>query len=213
MIDEAIALMPRALRLALVRHRDQVVRGAVEPLTGEEEAGHLPAASAGTLEESVADAALGLSQSVEGARPFREVAYRFGVLAHYVADAGFPAGVGSEEAGRHYAHFANFCESRRARFPLVFYGNDDPALARDDFHAFAESVIARARGDADLLAKAYGSAGDPPVPSAFDDRSVPFAVASLSYSRTVTDIVRAWLRAWSDAHGDVEGAPYPGTAP
>ena len=46
------------------------------------------------------------------------------------------------------------------------------------------------------------------APSAFDDRSVPFAIGSLSYSRTVTYIVRAWLAAWDGAHGDLGRTPY-----
>ena len=56
--------------------------------------------------------------------------------------------------------------------------------------------------------RAYAAAGDPPHPSAFDDRSVPFAIASLSYSHAITDVARAWLAAWSQAGGDVGRTPY-----
>ena len=58
------------------------------------------------------------------------------------------------------------------------------------------------------LARAYAAAGDPPAAAAFDDRSIPFAVGSLSYSRAVNDIVRAWLTAWRMAGGDTGRTPY-----
>jgi hypothetical protein len=33
-------------------------------------------------------------------------------------------------------------------------------------------------------------------------------VASLQYSRTVTDVARVWLAAWAQAHGDLTRTPY-----
>jgi hypothetical protein len=208
MIDEAVRLMPPSLRLALERHRDDVIRGAIEPLAHEEDASHLAPQNGGTLDGSVARAASELVRSVEGAARFREIAYRFGVLAHYVSDAGFPPGVGAAAIGREYGHFAKFCETRRPRFPLVFYGHDDAALGTGDLAGFARAAIARARKDGEDLARAYAAAGTPPAPAAFDDRSVPFAIASVSYSQTVTDIVQSWLSAWAAANGDTTGAPY-----
>jgi len=66
----------------------------------------------------------------------------------------------------------------------------------------------RARDEDRQLARAYAVAGDPPSPAAFDDRSIPFAIGSLCYSRSVNDVVRVWLRVWQDAGGDVEYTPY-----
>ena len=66
----------------------------------------------------------------------------------------------------------------------------------------------RSRADDADLARAYAAAGDPPAESAFDERSVPFAIGSLAYSRSVTDIVRVWLTAWAEAHGDLGYTPY-----
>jgi hypothetical protein len=210
--DEAVRLMPPSLRLVLERHRQDVIRGAIEPLAHEDDRGHLAPDNDGTLDRSVASAAEDLVRSIDGAQPIRQIAYRFGLLAHFVSDAGFPPGVGAPGIGRRYADFAKFCETRRARFPLVFYGHEDPYLAHGEFAAFARGAIARARVDGEALARAYTDAGTPPAPAAFDDRSVPFAIGSLSYSHSVTDVVRAWLAAWGGAHGDMTGTPY-GKAP
>jgi len=208
MVDEAVRLMPASLRLALEHHRKALLGGALEPMTGEGGPAHLPPWQEGTLDSQVAVSALGLVASVENAAPFREVARGFGELAHYVADAGFPPGASGQAGLGRYEDFAAFCESRIERFPLVFYGHQELEPGDDAFNTFTLRILNRARAEDTELARAYAQAGDPPDPAAFDDRSVPFAVASLSYSHSVTDIVRAWLAAWKQAHGDTGRTPY-----
>jgi hypothetical protein len=208
MVDEAVRLLPYSLRLALERHREALLRGALEPMTNEDGPAHLPAASGGSLESSISDAAAGLLGALERPEPFPEIARRFGTLAHYVSDAGFPPGAAGREGLERYRHFAGFCETRRERFPVVFYGHDDDDLARRDYAAFAQGIVGRAAREDGELARAYAAAGDPPDPSAFDDRSVPFAVGSLSYSHSITEIVRIWFAVWEQAGGDTGRTPY-----
>lgn len=206
--DEAVRLMPASLRLALESHRDDVLRGVLEPMTGEDGPGHRPAADGGTLDASVADAAADLEEAVGKPLSFREVARRFGVLAHYVADSGFPPLASGSDDARRFDHFATFAQSRLAKFPLVFAGHADADLDRGDFRAFARRIAAEAAGEDAGLARSYAAAGWPPDPTAFDDRSVPFAVASLSYSRSVSYVVRAWIEAWRLSGGDLSYTPY-----
>jgi len=205
--DEAVRLMPKSLRLALERYREPLLRGLLEPQLHEESAEHRPPWLDGTLDAEIERRAAALIDSVQSAAPFREIASNFGRLAHFVMDAGFPPGVTADGAG-HYRDFARLCEERLPKFPLVFYGHDDEHLAEGDFRGFALAVLERAREEDRLLARAYAAAGDPPDPAAFDDRSVPFAVASLGYSRTVTDVARVWFAAWRDAYGDTGRTPY-----
>jgi hypothetical protein len=40
----------------------------------------------------------------------------------------------------------------------------------------------------------------------FDDRSTAFGVASISYSRAVTDLVNVYYYIWKEAGGDVRSA-------
>lgn len=206
MADEAVRLMPASLRKALESHRLDLLRGALDPLLEEDSAVHRPPWHDGTLDASIAVEAAALEKALAQRTPFADLARRFGRLAHFAMDAGFPPGVGDGAA--YYAHFAAFCESRRHKFPLVFYGHVSTALDAGDYAAFAAEMLARSRGDDRNLARAYKAAGDPPNPAAFDDRSVPFAVASLSYSHTVTDVAQLWLAVWSAAGGDVGRTPY-----
>lgn len=206
--DEAVRFMPASLRLALERHRDDLRRGVLEPMADEDGPEHRAATGGGTLDASVGAAATALQEAVARPMPFRDVVLRFGMLAHFVMDAGFPPLAAGRTAPRRYAHYAEFANRRLGKFPLVFLGHDDPELARGDFRAFARTVVAQAAREDDHLARAYAAAGWPPDPAAFDDRSIPFAVASLSYSRTVNAVVRAWLEAWRRAGGDMGYTPY-----
>ena len=207
MVDEAIRFMPPTLRDALQKNRKALLRGMLEPMKSEDSASHQPPWLSGSLEESVSREAAALAELLEKPTPFDQVAERFGALAHYLLDAGFPPGVGDQGASR-YRHFSDFCESRRGRFPLVFYGHDHPALEKVDYSGYALDVMQRARDNDVKLSYTYERAADHGHSSDFDDRSVPFAVGSLSYSRSINDVVRVWLRVWEEAHGDMGFTPY-----
>ncbi len=208
MADEAVRLMPPSLRLALEHHREDLMRGLLEPMTREDELSHRPPWEGGSLDSEIAARMEGLAQAAGDMKSFREVARRFGDLAHFVLDTTFPPGAAGAQAAARYQHFSRFCESRLDRMPLVFYGHEDAELQKDDYRAFALDLLKQARAEDRELARAYALAGEPPDPAAFDDRSLPFAVASLSYSRSITHIVNAWLAAWGGAGGDLRQTPY-----
>ncbi|HXV76265.1 MAG TPA: hypothetical protein VD788_08095 [Candidatus Polarisedimenticolaceae bacterium] len=208
MIDDAIKLMPRSLRLALETHRQDVLRGALKPMIDEDGPEHRAPSADGSLDRQIEGEATALAALLGRQSEFDAVSEQFGRLGHFVMDAAFPPGVSEDDGDSRYDHFAEFCEQRREKFRLVFYGHDDEQLAVGDFHAFALEVIRRASSEDRELARAYSAAGDPPDPSAFDDRSIPFAVGALAYSRAVNDIVRAWLTVWRQVGGDLGRTPY-----
>ena len=208
-VDEAVRLMPASLRVVLENHRESLLRGALEPMLAEDSAPHRPAADDGTLADSLAGAAAALIRDVEAGLPMDTVARRFGELSHYVADSCFPpVSAAAPGTSRRYRHFAEFAESRRVRFPVVFSGHESAELDARDYQGFAQRLLATSRLQDLDLARMYAVAGDPPAPSAFDDRSVPFAIASLAYSRTISSVARVWLCAWGQAHGDLGRTPY-----
>jgi len=207
MADAAVRLMPFALGRALTSYRADLLRGMLAPLAEDGPARRAPWAG-GTLDEALEADAQGLVQVLRSPAPFSAVAGRFGSLAHQVLESGFPPGVSRQDGATRYAHFAAFCESRRERFPVVFYGHRDEDLDDSNYRAFALAIMDRASQDDRELARAYAAAGNPPDPDAFDDRSVPFAVASLAYSRSINDIVRVWLQIWNRAGGDMNRTPY-----
>ena len=188
MIDDAIKMMPPSLRKVLETRRVDVLRGMLDPLTKEDSLPHRPPSEGGTVDAAVDAAARNLVSGVASQLSFHEVARRFGVLAHFVADAGFPPGAAGASGARRYSHFGAFCETRRSRFPFVFYGHDNRELSTGDFKSFTRSILERARAEDAILDRAYARAGANSDAAEFDDRSIPFAIASLSYSHSVTDI-------------------------
>ena len=207
MADEAIKFMPHSLRLALEKHRRSVMRGVLEPMVHEDGPAHQAPWLDGTLDQQLASEAQALVAALGSQTPFERVSEHFGRLGHFVMDASFPPGVG-DDGGPRYADFATYCELKLEKFPLVFYGHQDEALAEGDFRRFARRVMDHARVEDSQLSRAYAKSGDTPGVEIFDDRSIPFAVGSLSYSHCVTDIVRAWLAVWRLAGGDMGRTPY-----
>lgn len=214
MADEAIRFMPHSLRLALEKHRKSVLRGVLEPMVHEDAPEHHAPWLDGTLDRQLESEAQALIAALGRQTPFEELSERFGRLGHFVMDATFPPGVG-DDGGPRYADFAAYCEIKREKFPLVFYGHEDEALSGGDFRRFARRLMDDARAEDGELSRAYATLGDASGIVAFDDRSIPFAVGSLSYSHCVTDIVRSWLAVWRLAGGDLGRTPYlePATEP
>lgn len=211
--DEALRLCPRSLRMALEVHRVDLMTGVLGPLTEEDAPAHRTPWAGGQLDATLALEASQLVRALEVQTRFARLAEQFGRVAHFVMDAGFPPGVGEAQSGERYAHFSRFCENRRPKFPLVYYGEASAALGERDWRAYALEVMRRSRDDDRLLARAYAAAGRPPAASAFDDRSIPFAVGSLSFSHSVNDVLRVWLAAWEEAGGDLGRTPYRTPAP
>ena len=207
-VDEAVRFMPLSLRLALERHRDPLMRGMLVSLTEAPPEALAPPWQGGTLQAGLDRSARQLGSGLKEGVPFSEVARRFGHLALYVTEAGFPPAMAQDLATERRTHFSSFCEDRRPKFPLVFYGHDDEALTGGDYAGFATEVMEWAAQQDANLARAYRLAGSPPDPSHFGDRSIPFAVGSLAYSRSVTHLVRAWLTVWQRAGGDMGATPY-----
>jgi hypothetical protein len=208
MVDEAVRLLPASLRQALENHREEVLRGMLEPMAGEDGPEHRPPWASGRLDDRLVAAARSLQSNLTEPLSFEDVARNFGTVAHFVADANFPPGASKQDGADRYSHFSKFCESRREKFPVVFYGHKDRDLDSSDYGKFAGRIMLTASENDAQLARAYAAAGNPPDPSAFDYRSVPFAIGSLAYSQSITHIVRVWISIWQDAGGDMGRIPY-----
>lgn len=210
MTQQALVLMPRSLRTALKAHSQAMLRGLLEPLQEEDKATHRPRTAGGTLEQSIMAASRELRDVLDRPASFDEVAEAFGRLAHFTLDASFPPGATARDdtVDRRYDHFAALCEERLLKFPLVYYDDQDLAGGPGELENYIEGIVARAGENDTVLADAYARAGNPLRATAFDDRSIPFAIASLSYSHSINDLARVWLAVWQEAAGDMSHTPF-----
>jgi hypothetical protein len=224
-VREALRLMPRSMRSVLAPHLDSLVAGTREAASEEPAPIHgfnpsqKPPSAASRLEDLVPRAVAAIDQH----KPFAEVARLLGRIAHYAGDLNNPLQVSADDPDepRYAALYTLYVENNLPKYPLVFYGCDDPALdaartAREGLREFAETTARRSRASYAPIRAAYATEGPRArVPQArkFDERSLPFGVGSLSWSRTVTDTARLWRHVWKHAGGDQAGTPYTGQPP
>ncbi|HET9480523.1 MAG TPA: hypothetical protein VFP98_02110 [Candidatus Polarisedimenticolia bacterium] len=211
---EAVRLMPRSLRGILETHVGQVVAGARTAGGDEDSLLHnldsdRPGASAATKIDALARE---IVEMIDRHRPFAEVSRAMGALAHFAGDLNNPLRVSSADDGelRYAGDYAVYAESNLSRFPLVFYGWEDANLDRPepDLRGFALETARRTRRYYRHIASAYDASNPTPLKRRFDVRSLPFGIASIGYSRSVTDTARLWLHVWKRANGDTRGTPY-----
>ena len=138
-------------------------------------------------------------------KPMRDVVQRLGILAHFVADANNPFHTANDDPRLHVAHddFERYFERRLAKFPTVFYGLD-PNFS---LTTYFDRTFARAARFYPLMSEEYFRFGTQRTSADFDDRSTAFGVASISYSRAVTDLVNLYYYIWREVGGDVRSAP------
>ncbi|HEX2060857.1 MAG TPA: hypothetical protein VHK90_08945, partial [Thermoanaerobaculia bacterium] len=145
--------------------------------------------------------------AIEGVRknePMSMLVERLGTLAHLIADANNPFHVANDDArlGASQNDFEQYFERRMTKFPTVFYGLD----ARFSLSTFLDRTFARSAKFYPLVAEEYFRGGQRRTSAAFDDRSTAFGIASISYSRSVTDVVNLYYYIWKEAGGDVRSA-------
>ncbi len=77
-----------------------------------------------------------------------------------------------------------------------------------DLHALMMATAREVGKSYELIGPAFKNDGTPRSRDALDERSIPFGIASLSYSRAVSDIVLVWHSLWASVDGDLSGTPY-----
>ena len=152
--------------------------------------------------EAIAIAIDNAIRTIAAHRPFNEICYRLGIVAHFIADANNPLNAAGDDAeeGRYYADFLAYLESVEPRIQLVFYGFR-PELGGRDLAALVTESLERGREYYPLVGREYRRVGFASGAQAFDDRSTAFGVASLAYSHAVSDIAEALRYIWIEAGG------------
>jgi hypothetical protein len=159
----------------------------------------------GRLRERIERETTGVISMVRSGSPMRSVVERLGLLAHYVADANNPFHIANDEPRLEPLHddFEQYFERRLPVFPTVFYGLEPQFTLK----SYLDRTFERSASFYPLLAEEYFRFGEPRSSEEFDDRSTAFGVASVSYSRAVTDLVNLYYYIWRQSGGDVRTAP------
>lgn len=142
--------------------------------------------------------------AVKTRRPMADVVQRLGMLAHYVTDANNPFHISNDDPRLTASKrdFEQYFERRLRKFPTVFYGVDPNFRLA----SYLDRTFARSARFYPLLGEEYFRYGTRRTSSDFDDRSTAFGVASICYSRSVSDLVNLYYYIWREAGGDVRSA-------
>lgn len=210
MVEDAARLVPPALQRLLKRYQRQLLRG-MDTRVPEPEADHFahPDGS-GQLVESVADAVRAAYLALEAGEPLRRVVARLGRVAHLVADLNDPLASNHDDPREPlYAEdYARYVEKILPRVRLTLEDRAPRGLDPDSLRRWSREAIERTREFYAPIGRSYWVEGRPVASKTFDERSIPFGIGSLTYSRAVNDVALAWMTIWREAGGDASGALY-----
>jgi hypothetical protein len=201
--SKAAALAPPDLRLLIDKFQGEYKEGLTRAQSDEGSDLHhyFVLSRKGRLRDGIERETRLAIRMIRKGDPMSEVVQRLGILAHLVADANNPFHVANDAPQHSETHndFETYFERRLAKFPTVFYGLDP----NFQLTPFLDKTVERSARFYPLMRAEYARGGSAAV---FDDRSTAFGIASISYSRAVTDLVNLYYYIWKEAGGDVRSA-------
>ena len=217
MIKDALKISPPALRAVLQHYEKDLVRGMLEPSRHEDEEVHFEHADGkgGLAGMGIDRKARDILDMLARRAPFGSVTYEMGVLAHLVADVEFPLSASDADPREplYRDAYRRYIEKMLDKIPFVLDREPPPALEKNDLRGFVRDIARRAGKNYALIGPAFKDDGTPKSPGALDERSVPFGIASLSYSHATSDIAWIWRHLWVSINGDMHGTPFLGAPP
>jgi hypothetical protein len=200
------ALAPPDLRILIEKFESDYEQGLARAQADEGTDSHhyFVVSRQGRLRERIERETRGTVDAIRKGDPMNVVVERLGGLVHLMADANNPFHVANDNArlAASQGDFELYFERRLPKFPTVFYGLDPQFRLA----SYLDRTFARSARFYPLVASEYFRDGERRTSAAFDDRSTAFGVASISYSRAVTDVVNLYYFIWKEAGGDVRAA-------
>lgn len=203
---KSAALAPPDLRLLLERFDVEYKSGLTRAQSDEGSASHqyFVLSREGHLRDQIEHETQAAISGIRKGDPMPMVVEHLGALAHLVADANNPFHVANDNPRISTSHndFEQFFERGLVKFPTVFYGLDQHFRLA----SYLDKTFARSAKFYPLVAEEYLRGGVLRTSAQFDDRSTAFGIASVCYSRAVTDLVNLYYYIWKEAGGDVRTA-------
>ncbi|HEX7705411.1 MAG TPA: hypothetical protein VF701_03035 [Thermoanaerobaculia bacterium] len=203
---KAATLAPPDLRMLIEKFEGDYRRGLELARADEGSDSHhyFVKSRQGRLRDRVERETRGTISMIRKGDPMSHVVERLGGLAHFMADANNPFHAANDDPRLASLRndYASFFEQRLPKFPTVFYGLDP----KFSLTPYLDRTFARSASFYPLLREEYFRGGVRRSAASFDDRSTGFGVASVSYSRAVSDLVNLYYFIWKEAGGDVRSA-------
>lgn len=210
-VVKSVRLMPASFRNVMMSHKEEILKGCLQPDDGPESAHTYHVGShSGYLQDRILELSAAIPGKIHDHVPFQQIARDFGALSHYMADLNDPLILGDSD-GREPQYrddFAVYTEKNIALFPWIFGGHEDPVLQAGREAEYLSSTATVSVERYERIGEAYFPEGALVSSDTFDARSLPFGIASLSWSRSITSTVQVWFYVWRKAHGDTTYTPF-----
>lgn len=209
--EQAARLAPPDLYRQLVKNQASYRIGLEEPFrSGVMTDRFVDADGRGNLDDAIHAAVENAVAAIQAPRPFNEISYRLGLVAHYVALANDPLATASSDPqeARYGVDFGNYAESTLPRVQLVFYGFR-PKIFQDQAERVLRDALERGRAMYPMVGREYRRVGFQSGRVAFDDRSTAYAVSALGQCHAVSDIAEVLRYIWLRAGGGDQRTPLP----
>ncbi len=205
--SKAAQLAPNDLRVLIDKYNGEYQQGLSRAAADEGSDVHryFVLSRNGRLRERIERETGSVVAMLRAGKPMSQVVFHLGAIAHYVADANNPFHVANDDPRLAASHedYERYFESRMMKFPTVFYGLD----SNFQLSAYLDRTFDRTAKFYPLIDEEYFRFDEKHESSEFDDRSTAFGVASVCYSRAVTDVVNIYYYVWGHAGGDVRALP------
>lgn len=210
-VVKSVRLMPAAFRNVMLQHKEQILAGAIRPddLTEAEHTYNVDTQS-GYLQQQIVTISGQIPLKISTHVPFREIAEDFGRLSHYMADLNDPLILKDSDRreSTYRTDFARYLEKNIDVFPWIFEGHEHPLLRKESQLDYIQHIAFDTAKKYSLLGEAYYPNGRLVSSDTFDPRSLPFGIASLSFTHSISNTVQIWFYVWRKAHGDINYTPF-----
>lgn len=210
-VVKSVSLMPGSFKKIMLRHKEEILAGCLQP-DKEPESRHTYdlKTRSGYLQDRIEALGAVIPKKIHDHVAFKEIARDFGSLSHYMADLNDPLIIGDADPRepQYGLDFAVYMEKSISQFPWIFDGHENPLLQSGQMKEYLYGIAATAVEKYDRIGEAYFPDGVLVSSDTFDWKSLPFGIASLSYSRSITTTVQMWFYTWRAAHGDVTVTPF-----
>lgn len=199
---EAAQHVPADLARQIERHEKWYRQGVLAPFEHGEAARHVANEDgSGQLEAVIAVEVATAIEAIRQHRPFHQIVYRLGVVAHYVADANNPLNTSRADPREpdYATDYLYYLEGVEPRLPVVFYGLTPGG--EDSLDAILEATLERSRGFYPAIGREYRRIAFGSGRQQFDDKSTAFGVAAVSFSQAITDVIQVLRHVWLRAGG------------
>ena len=207
---QSTKLMPASFQRIMKSHKEEILQGCLKPdQQGEESHSYDLEKRSGFLEDRILELMREIPEKIRTHHPFREIAVDFGRLSHYLSDLNDPLLLRDTDPkeSQYRIDFAIYAEKNIEKYPWVFDGHEQDLLKGDRLRDYIYQVAAQASAKYPRLGEAYFPYGALVSSDTFDPRSLPFGIASLSYSHSITHTVQIWFHTWKKSNGDITYTP------